>query len=1019
MCLTSLRVFHWNINGKNNNPVDLLIFKQFIYENSFQIISLNEAHSTTLSLPNYHSIMCSQDLSIFIQTNIKFRILMNLNIDDIFEMITIQILNNIVIFCYLRDGKQKDGINHLLEHLLNYYQQFKNVIVIGDLNARLKTLGNSSFNTAGRILDNFLQSYDQFICINEPFRFTFEKVYQIPTYRKSQSVIDLCLTSIEASTLISDIQVLSELRSDHFPVLLDLSLNLSPSFPLNSQYHAMFPLRSKNLQFMKVIPSAFKMHLEDELDDRIYAPYLLDSTTLWLKIEQCIYESLKKCNLLKKKAHRQNIRPLPADIWALRTTNPQEFRYQARNFRRNQWSLFVESIDSDLDQASIWRKFNNSLGRKRPQIKHGDSNVEVEHIKDLFKINSTPEIPPRIFDNAIPDSPMDDQFNINHPFSKDELAHVLLTLGNSSPGPDGIPYNIYKEFSEYSQSYILCFINMLFTSGQIPSCLKQCLQVALPKVTPGDYRPITLMNCILKIYESLVYNRIYPIIDPHLPQQQFGFRKNRSSSDQAANLIMNIQTYRNQKLYCGIIFIDIKKAFDRMDRDIVLDDLSSFGFSGNVLKAIRSLLCDNVYRVLFDNSVSSPYSTEAGCPQGSILSPLLWNFYFREVGSLFEPQMPFQFADDLALLSAERSHTLMISRLTAAFKKFNEWCYSKRIEVSPTKTKFMDVSPTFKKRKIYTDAVIRYKCLLTGNIGHLETVDYYKYLGITIDSKFNFNNYVSIIVNEVRNRTNLIRRISKTVKLSRKNIEKFYQGYVRGYLQYSSVLWNIFSSEQMKKIEAADRKGLSLCIGALLRTRNEEIERESTLQPLSIISKRAQLRLGCRILHTQELAHFRESIYDHGETSKLASNWISIWSHFELPRAPNITKAYQLVALRVPKATKDKTKYFKDFWKERLMARIRMNVLPTREWAFSLRLSASPSCRHCGQQTESLDHLFNQCEALDYSSLEEFYINSSLVSGILTFNVIREILLSPLCPDRIQLQESLCEFVRCNNLFKR
>jgi hypothetical protein len=1019
MCLTNLRVLHWNINGKNNNPVDLLEFKQFIYENSFQIISLNEPHSKTLSLPNYHSITCSQDLSIFIQTNLQFRILMNLNIDDTFEVITIEILNNIIIFCYLRDGKKKDGINHLLEHLLSFYQKSKNVIVIGDLNARLKSLGNSSFNTAGRILDTFLESYDQFICINEPFRFTFEKTFHTPTYRKSQSVIDLCLTSIEAATVISDIQILSDLRSDHFPMLLDLSLNSTPSFPLNSQYHAMFPLRSTNLQFLKVIPSAFKMHLENELDDRIYAPYLMEPTSLWLKIEQCIYESLKKCNLLKKKAHRQNIRPLPADIWALRTTDPQEFRRQARDFRRNQWCQFVESIDSDLDQSSIWRKFNNALGRKRPQVKHGDSLVEVEHIKDLFKHNSIPDIPPRRLDSAIHDSKMDDQFNINHPFSKAELAHVLLTLGNSSPGPDGIPYNIYKEFSEYSQTYILCFINMMFASGTIPTCLKQCLQVALPKVTPGDYRPITLMNCILKIYESLIYNRIYPIIDPHLPQQQFGFRKNRSSSDQAANLIMNVQNYRNQKLYCGIIFIDIKKAFDRMDRDIVLHDLALFGFSGKVLKAIRSLLFDNVYRVLFEDSLSSSYSTEAGCPQGSILSPLLWNFYFREVTSLFEPQMPFQFADDLALISAERSQNLMISRLTAAFKMFNEWCYSKRIEVSPSKTKFMDVSPTFKKRKLACHAVIRYKCLLTGSVGHLENVDYYKYLGITLDSKFNFNTYVSIIVNEVRNRTNLIRRISKTVKLSRENIEKFYQGYVRGYLQYSSTLWNIFSPEQMKKIEAADRKGLSLCIGALLRTKNDEIERESTLQSLSIISQRAQLRLGCRILHSQELAYFRESIYDNAETSSLASNWISIWSHFELPRAPNISKAYQLVALRVPKATKDKTKYFKDFWKERLMARIRMNVLPTREWAFSLRLSATPSCRHCGHHTESLDHLFNQCTALDYSSLEEFYFNSSLVSGILSFNVIREILLSPIYPARIQLEESIFQFVRCNNLFKR
>jgi hypothetical protein len=1018
--LNSLQVFHWNINGLNNCPAGLLEFKQFISDNSFDIICLNEAHSTSLNILDYQTISCSPDLSVFIRKNIQFQVILNQNINNAFEVIAVKVSSLLFILCYLRDGKRKDGMSHLIELILSLSQTHRNIIILGDLNARMLQLGNSASNAAGRTLENFLSCYDNFLCHNEPNRYTFEKVFLLPNYRKVQSILDLCISSIEASQFITGLNVIPNLKSDHFPLVLDIEL--AETFLRNSLSHAeaLYPLRSKNLQFIKQFPASFKETLDDELENRVYSPHIFDSTELWKKMEQCIYESLKKENLIKKKKPQKRIRPLPIEIYSLRSSNRAEFKKQAKIFRRQQWLTFVESIDSDMDQASIWRKFNNSLGKKRTPVKHGDADAEVEKIRDLFQANSSPEIPAQYSKSSLPESK--DNFNINYLFTKKELSEVLSSLGNSSPGPDGIPYNVFKQFSDYSQSFLLCFLNKLYVSGMIPSSLKQCIQVAFPKSTPGDYRPITLMNCILKIFEALIYRRLYPILDPFLPVQQYGFRKLRSSSDQAANLIMHIQGARSQNLFCGVIFIDIKKAFDRIDRTILISDLASFGISGNTLNSIRSLIIDNRYRVIFEDAVSSEYSTEAGCPQGSILSPLLWNFYFREVGSLLDPKMTFLFADDLAIFYADRSHRKMISTLTGAFKTFNEWCYSKRIEVSASKTKFMDCSKPFKKRKLSNspyDSIIRYKCLLSGTIGSIETVDHYKYLGVTIDSNLSFNKYVSEIVDEVKNRTSLIRRISQTVKLCRENIEKFYQGYVRGYLQYGSAIWSTFNAEQIKKIEIIDRKGLSLCIGALIRTRNEEIEKESTLPSLEYVWKRSQLRLGCRVLHTNELIPLRENVMELAEISSLASSWIHIWSHFELPRAPNINVAYMYVSTRLSKPPKDYTKYFRDFWKERILARIRMNNLPTREWAHSVRLAESPLCRHCGVLTETCNHLFNECLSLDFTPLEEFYYTSSIVSSTLTFTAIRSILLSPCTSDRIQLQEAIFSFIKLNQLFKR
>jgi hypothetical protein len=1016
----NLRVFHWNINGLNNSSAGLLELKQFLSVNQFDIICLNEAHCENLHFYNYSSLVCTKDLSVFVKNNIRFHVLENINLNNVFESITVKINGTVFFFCYLRDGKSSVGISTLIEKVLFQYCSIKKIIVIGDLNARMLSLGNTRSNCAGNALEKFLERYDNFLCLNRPYQFTFEKEYQIPVYRKVQSILDLCLATIEATPLISELDLLHDPHSDHFPLLLELHSGRS-TFKNEAQlYKQLYPLRAKNLQFIKTIPKSFGIKLHAELEDRILSPDLFNAQELWFTIEKSIYEALKKADLLSTPKIRKEHRPLPEEIWQLRNSDRQLFKRKVREFRTNQWKTFVESIDCDHDQASIWRKFNNSLGKKRSTVKYGDSTVEVEHIRNLFYSNSKPDIPaPDIID--ITDDSKEDLFGINFLFTADELTAALTCLGSSAPGPDGIPFNVYKAFTSESQYYLLSLLNKFFTSGNIPNILKNCLQVALPKSSPGDFRPITLMNCILKIYEKLIYNRIYPIMDPFIPHQQFGFRKNRSSSDQAANLIMNIERHRSKNLYCGVIFIDIKKAFDRIDRNIILNDLKKFGFNGMTLAAIKALINDNVYRVLFQDSLSSEYTSEAGCPQGSILSPLLWNFYFREVTSLFDPKTPFLFADDLALVVADRSHAVMIRKLTAAFKNFNDWCYSKRIEVSASKTKFMDVSKRFKKRKLNSSeehSNILFKCLLTGQISRLETVTSYKYLGVIIDSDLCFDKYVSSIVNEVTLRINLIRRISKTVKLSRENIEKFYQGYVRGFLQYGSTIWSTFSNDQISKIESADRKGLRLCIGALLKTRNDFIEEESTLCSLKNLSQRAQLRLGCRVLHSPEFNFFRDSLYEHAEESNLAMTWISNWSSFDIHRASDINKAYQTINLRLSKKRKDKTKYFKNFWKERLLARIRMNVIPTRSWAFSLRLSDTSFCRHCGIEEETAYHLFASCTVLDYSILENYYYENSFLTEPLNFTTIRDLLKSPPENHRLDLEEKIILFVRENNLFK-
>ena len=170
----------------------------------------------------------------------------------------------------------------------------------------------------------------------------------------------------------------------------------------------------------------------------------------------------------------------------------------------------------------------------------------------------------------------------NQLFTIIELEIALAQLcGSSAPGPDGMHYGLYKSFGERAKMLLLNMLNSFFASGSLPENCKEAVQIALPK-SDGGFRPITLMNAHVKILEKMVYNRIVPFLDGFLPEYQFGFRSKRSSADQAARFIVRCQQLREAGYNVGVLYLDIKKAFDRVDRMLVYSDLYQVGIRPNV-----------------------------------------------------------------------------------------------------------------------------------------------------------------------------------------------------------------------------------------------------------------------------------------------------------------------------------------------------------------------------------------------------------------------------------------------------
>lgn len=1013
MFAQQVNLLHWNINGKCSLSSTKLELLNLSANYNLSIISLNESHSSSFNLPNFYHITCSPDLNIYINHQTVFSILNIVTFQNCCEIICIKVDTLTLVFTYLRNGKATDGINFLLEYVLQLHQLHSNIIIFGDLNARMRSLGNNSSNAAGVALQNFLDSYDDFIVLNEPGIHTFSRPH--PGRGRVQSLIDLCI--VQDGLLACDPSLLvlnNELLSDHFPVLLSLNKEIPDVSTL--LYSAIYPLRSQNLH-LKNIPAQFGHLVDEEVALKLMSN--ASSVEIWETLKASIYIALKDLQVIRPKRAQKKSQKLPKELLDLRFTDRERFRQEAKNFIYKRWTSFIDSINHEMESRLIWSKFRASQGKKTLTLQNGHPLYEVERIREKFEKGSTPSSHLLLNIAETPFSKNDDlSLEWNRPIEMQEVSSALANLGNSSPGPDGIPYNVLRALGLVSKHVLCKLLNCLFEDGTIPESMKHCLQVALPKSQAGDFRPITLMNAVIKLYEKVLYNRILEFIDPLLPESQYGFRKKTSSYDQAARLVTNIEASRFHKQCVVVLFIDIKKAFDRVNREVLLHDLYSCGIRGKILIAISSLINGNKLRVMFEDSISSEYETTYGCPQGSILSPLLWNFYFRKYESQILNCSKFAFADDLAILSTAQTAQQAYNQLTTDFRRLLIWTESRGIEISMEKTNYVDFTPHFRKRKLPENLGILYKDTVTGKTCRLQRASSYKYLGVILDENMNWKEWTLHICSEISKRILLIRRLSRTMHLSRQKIELFYNSYVRGFLNYASSIWMNLPSKLKEQISIADRKGLRLCTGAVPRTSTTNLHRESTMLPLGVLGSRGVALHGVRCLFNPELHLLKKEILANKDYSSIASLWLEAWSHFDIPRAPNI----DIVTMRIRNfyslpVTFNATHYG-DFWKERILARFRMEVIPTRSWAKSVRLSSTDLCRHCHLEIETNEHLLNYCSSLDYTALHPLFELENEYSH-LTIETISGWLRSPQSSIRLCTESALLDFCSTNNLFKR
>ncbi|GFX79767.1 RNA-directed DNA polymerase from mobile element jockey [Trichonephila clavipes] len=313
---------------------------------------------------------------------------------------------------------------------------------------------------------------------------------------------------------------------------------------------------------------------------------------------------------------------------------------------------------------------------------------------------------------------------------------------------------------------------------------------------PQGYRPISLINATAKIFERIILTRIKAhckAIDC-IPPEQCGFREGHSTLHQLICVTNIINEGYAHKFYTVGVFLDVERAFDKMWHDGLTYKLIKLLFPDYLIKIIHNFLHNRTFRVRVNNSYSNTGSCLSGVPQGSVLSPYLYNIYTHDFPQ-HSTVSTCLFADDSAVLSQSVQLKYTIKTVQHFLDKLETWLTHWRIAINVDKSQAI----VFKKW-----GVIDPPFQLTLFDDNIQWVPAVKYLGLHIDSRLTFKKHIDYLSQKFWGRISLaISLVGRRSPLSLENKVILYKQILRPVITYGSPVWGAAAATHMKKIQGS------------------------------------------------------------------------------------------------------------------------------------------------------------------------------------------------------------------------
>ena len=857
-----LKLYHHNISSFQKNKLTLISFLKSL-KIQFDIICLTEIRKSSIGIlnnefKNFHIFIDNPTLAkggvaLLLRKN-KINNITELDLNDNFNLknscscknchienkwlsFNIDNLKVIVGGIYRHPNSNLDHFNAALSNTINQINDNTLAFILGDININLLDENSEKVDTyIGNLFEN------NFIpCITMPTRITnhsatlIDHIFVKPPKKLLQN-------KCSSGNLFSDI-------SDHLPnfTLFDIKIPKITDRP----FTRLFTQNKINnfLENLHIEPSLIN---DNDLTDannsynlfsdnyltlfNKYFPYVKMSRKSFKNkphITSGIKVSIKHRNRLFKK-YLDNRTELNESIW-------KKFKNKTTEIIKKAEQNYYKSIISSENNCSknLWRTFGKILNNNK--VKHNKINHLIDRNRKITEPQAVSEtineffseVGAKLATNFTNHNNSEYKKYLNPPaphsfllykLNEKEIKDTIKNLKNSnSSGHDHFSTRFIKLSAPILIPALEKIFNLAISTGVYPNNLK------VAKVTPifkkGDpssvnnYRPISILSTINKIFEKILYTRLTKYINDFqlLYKYQFGFRKNHSTEHALIEITDQIRfSMDNNQITCGI-FVDLSKAFDTVNHNILLDKLENLGIRGKALELFKSYLSDRVQYVNIDNCKSKTRPITCGVPQGSVLGPLFFLLFINDLPKCCPSGKVRIFADDTNVFFHCNNIKELIEIGQRIMNQLHTWFTANKLTLNTDKSTFT----IFRTKRKIINNLPEY---LEFSDFKIKRTSFVKYLGVIIDENLTWDNHINEICTKLKSLFHVFYNIRDYLSID--NIKTIYYTLIYSRIKYGITLYGQAGTKRLKRVQTLQNQLLKVLLGKKYRFPTDNLHRE-------------------------------------------------------------------------------------------------------------------------------------------------------------------------------------------------
>lgn len=802
MC--NLIVGHLNVNSLRNkfeaidltfkHNIDVLLLTETKVDESFT--------DAQFKLDNYAILRKDRNghgggILLYINENIPFKVLRKYTLPDDIEVLVVEI--NLRKRKWLLIGAYKPPLqknyyfltqiaNVLISHL-NYHE---NIIIMGDLNMEIS---DTDF-------DNFISTYDLHRLIKSPTCFKSST---------SPSCIDHILTN-QPNFFKNSVTIETGISDWHLFVGSVMRMNVIKGDPIVKHYRNYNKIdyfdfeRTLSMNFLKLLENnydfnQFNLCITSTLNH--FAP--LKKKILRFNNAPFITKELRKAIMHRSKLRRIYNKSRSKENWSNFT---RQRNYCVSLLRKTKRSYFKGlRMTSITDNKKFWKSV-------KPLFSNVSYNTNKIILIEKEKIVTDEQKLCKIFNEYytnitknLPIKPNDDTHtatihdaihsytnhisilkireNVGYDekfyFSLVEQPDVLKVIKDMDAKKSSVsgdfPVFMLKKFIHIFVPILTNIKNFCLQSNIFPDDLK--LAEVIPVFKKDDYndkenyRPVSLLPCLSKVFERIILNQMHTFMHDKLSPHLSGFRKGYNTQYALIRMIEQWKSTLDNKGVVGAVLMDLSKAFDTINHDLLIAKLHAYGFSESSLLFIHSYLKNRFQRTRINSSFSEWLPLQVGVPQGSILGPPFFNYSINDLFWFIIQSSLCNFADDNTLYACENSLEDVKQTLLTNLVIVNNWFYENYLAINLKKYQYIvlghhDESLIFNHLKIACKSSV-------------------VLLGVTIDSRLNFHSHVKNICNKASRKLNVLQRISSFLTPKMKRF--LFNSFILSQFSYCPLVW--------------------------------------------------------------------------------------------------------------------------------------------------------------------------------------------------------------------------------------